>query len=84
VFIAWKGLALKPVYTVLLVPSAQHAVRAEKVLLDAGLVCKLIPVPRQIASDCGVCVRVVQSETEKARRILAQAGLEVEGVHRLL
>ena len=74
---------MKPVYTVLLVPSAQHAARAEKMLLDAGLPCKLIPVPRQIASDCGVCVRVARPEAATARRILVQAGIEVEGVHGL-
>lgn len=57
---------MKPSFTVLLVPSAQHAVRAEKMLIDAGLACKLIPVPRQIASDCGVCVCVERTAGKRS------------------
>ncbi len=45
-------------YTVFLFPSVSHALKAEKVLKERGIAHKLIPVPRQISSDCGVCLRV--------------------------
>jgi hypothetical protein len=68
-------------YTVLLVYSTSHALRAEKVLARAGIDCKLIPVPRELSSDCGVCVRVGREERLRAEQVLEDAELEIEGVH---
>ncbi|MDH7489551.1 MAG: DUF3343 domain-containing protein [Anaerolineae bacterium] len=66
--------------SVILVPSTSHAIRAEKVLQRAGIACKMIPVPRHISSDCGVCVRVWRADADAARRALEAAGLEIEGI----
>ena len=44
-------------WEVVLFVSVSHALRAEKLLLTAGIPCKLIPVPRHLSSDCGVCLR---------------------------
>ena len=44
-------------YEVVLFASVSHALRAEKILKEAGVPFKLIPVPRHISSDCGVCLR---------------------------
>lgn len=68
-------------HTVILVYSTSYALRAEKVLAKAGIDCKLIPVPRQLSSNCGVCVRLRRSDREAARRTLEEAGGEIEGVH---
>lgn len=68
-------------YTVFLVYSTSHALRAEKVLAEVGIDCKLIPVPRQLSSDCGVCVRVCTADREETRRAVEEAGLGIEGVH---
>ncbi len=45
-------------YVVFLFPSVSYALKAEKILKEQGIVHKLIPVPRHIGSDCGVCLRV--------------------------
>jgi hypothetical protein len=68
-------------HTVLLLGSTSHALRAEKVLRRAGTPCKLIPVPRHLSSDCGVCLRIAQADRAAALSALAAAGLEVVGVH---
>jgi hypothetical protein len=44
-------------WEVVLFLSVQHALRAEKLLKEAEIPCKLIPVPRHLSSDCGVCLR---------------------------
>jgi hypothetical protein len=44
-------------FCVLLFSSVSQALMAEKVLKREGLSHKVIPVPRQISSDCGVCIR---------------------------
>ncbi|GAB4402612.1 MAG: hypothetical protein Kow00123_13090 [Anaerolineales bacterium] len=67
-------------YSVILVHSTSHAIRAEKVLRAAGIPCKMIPVPRHISSDCGVCVRVGRADVDAARRALEAAGLEIEDI----
>ncbi len=69
-----------PEYAVLLFHATSHAMRVEKLLRDKGLACKLIPVPRHISSDCGVCVRVGHQDREAARRVVEGAGMELMGV----
>lgn len=68
-------------YAVILVVSTSHAIRAEKLLQGAGIPCKMIPVPRHISSDCGVCVRVLRADTEAARTTLEAARVEIERLH---
>ena len=68
-------------YAVILVYSTSHAIRAEHVLNRAGIACKLIPVPRHLSSDCGVCLRVERVDAERARQALQAAKVEIEGSH---
>jgi hypothetical protein len=70
-------------YAVIIVHSTSHAMRVEKLLQEQGIACKMIPVPRQISSDCGVCVRILQSDLEAARQVVQAAGVEIEGVHEI-
>ena len=68
-------------YVVILVYSTSHALWAEQVLAEAGLGCKLIPVPRHLSSDCGVCLRIHHSDAETASRALGAARVEIAGVY---
>lgn len=70
-------------YAVVLLHSTSHALRAEKLLQGVGIACKLIPVPRHLSSDCGVCVRVERTGEEAARRALEAARVEIEGIHEI-
>ncbi len=44
-------------YHVLLFDSVHHALKSERILKESGIAHKLIPVPRHISSDCGICLR---------------------------
>lgn len=44
-------------YYVILFKSVSYALKAEKILKAEGLPHKLIPVPKEISSDCGICLR---------------------------
>jgi hypothetical protein len=66
---------------VILFHASAHALRAEKVLQRAGVSCKLIPVPRHLSSDCGVCLRLARSDAEAARVTLEATGVEIAGMH---
>jgi hypothetical protein len=67
-------------YSVALFPSASDALRAEKVIKERGIPAKLIPVPRQLSSDCGVCLRIERQNVEATREALTDAGIRVEGI----
>ncbi len=70
-------------YGVVLVPSVSHALRAEKLVRQAGIACKLIPTPRQLSSDCGTALRFGWGDRAVVEEVLEEAGLEVEGVYLL-
>jgi len=53
-----------PPYAIFLFPSVSHVLKAEKILKARGTPHKLIPVPRHISSDCGVCLRVTVDQQE--------------------
>ncbi len=67
-------------YAVILVDSTSHALRIEKSLRQRGLVCKLIPVPRHLSSDCGVCVRISKGDMETVRAMLAEENLPFQSL----
>ena len=55
----------KLVYHVILYKSVSHALMSEKILKNAGIPFKLIPVPKNISSDCGVCIRFLPEDRER-------------------
>jgi hypothetical protein len=70
-------------YAVVLVFSTSYAIRAEKILHQAGIASKLIPVPRHLSSNCGVCLRIERTEKLAARQALEAVNLEIESIHDL-
>ena len=70
-------------YGVVLVHTTSAALRGEKILKAADLTIKLIPVPREFSSDCGIALRFLWDERDRVEEALEEAGLELAGVHRL-
>lgn len=71
----------RPTHTLFLVPSANHAVQGERALLRAGIDCRLVPVPRHLSSQCGVCLRVRREDRREAEEELRKAGTVTESTH---
>lgn len=67
-------------YSVVLFYSTSGAIRAEKLTKEEGLKVKLIPVPRHLSSDCGVCLRFESVDADKVRSILGSAQVEFEDI----
>ncbi len=57
-------------YCVFLFPSVSYVLKAEKILKDRGIEHKLIPVPRHISADCGVCLRIAVDQQETVVEML--------------
>lgn len=59
-------------YAVILVDSTSHALYIEKLLMNQHFVSKLIPVPRHLSSDCGVCVRILRNDMPVIKTLLEE------------
>jgi hypothetical protein len=70
-------------YAVVLVFATSYAIRVEQLLNHAGMETRLIPVPRQLSSDCGMCVRIPHGKMDCARALLEENGCAFEGIYPL-
>lgn len=70
-------------YGVVLFHTTSAAFGAEKALNKAGIKCALIPVPRELSSDCGIAMRFQWADRESVARTLEEAGVETAATHRL-
>lgn len=70
-------------YTVILVPSTSYAIQIERLLQREGVECRMIPVPRHLSSDCGVCVRIHRQQAEHILALIRQAGIDTEALHNI-
>jgi hypothetical protein len=62
--------------------STYSVLKAEKIFKEAGFEkIRLIPVPSQISSDCGVTVRFLMADLERARELLDQLKGDLEGIY---
>jgi hypothetical protein len=69
-------------YLVALFKAVSHAMKAERVLKEKGVPIKLIPVPKYISSDCGVCIRFTPDRRGDFESALAGA-VEVSEIRAL-
>ena len=69
-----------PEHGVVLFHSTSGAIRAEKLAKKADLKVKLIPVPRHLSSDCGVCLRFESVDVESLQAILDASRVEFEEI----
>ena len=67
---------------VFLFESVSAVLVAEKVLKDMGITHKLIPVPKQLSSDCGVCLRVESDDQLRVEQALTDK-VKVLAIHPL-
>ena len=51
--------------------SVHHAIRAEKLLLVAGIIVAPVPVPREIDISCGQCLLFVAIDQHRALKTLS-------------
>ncbi|MBI5576574.1 MAG: DUF3343 domain-containing protein [Deltaproteobacteria bacterium] len=66
---------------VLIFRGTHQVMSAEKHLKKKGVAMRLIPVPRRLASDCGLAIRIPGDQQAKARETLAAAKLLPQSAH---
>jgi hypothetical protein len=68
-------------HRVVLFHSTAHAMRAEKVLLGAGLRIKMIPTPRKLSSNCGMALRFDCQDEQRVAATLADNRVPTNGIY---
>lgn len=67
-------------YAYILVYSTSHAVQIERWLIESAIPCRLVPVPRHLSSDCGVCVRIAKVDLKRVKKLLEDRNIEVDQI----
>ena len=62
----------KTPYGVVLFHSTSGALMAERLLKKEEIAYKIIPVPRHLSSDCGVCIKFSKQDEARVRETLAE------------
>jgi hypothetical protein len=65
-------------YSVILFYTIHDVLRAEKILKQHRIPHELVPVPRNLSSDCGMCVKL-QDDIEQALPLLSK--IEIAGCY---
>ena len=61
------------------------AIKAEQCLLERRLQVGVLPLPSQISTGCGICLRIAQDEIKSALLVLAEKNIdEIELYSRVL
>jgi hypothetical protein len=68
-------------FGVVLFHTTSAALRAEKTIVRAGLVVKMIPTPREFSSDCGIALRFEWEAVEQVKSLLTSAQVEVAAIY---
>ncbi len=61
---------MKDNYSVVIFYSTSAAIRTESLAKKQGLMIKLIPVPRHLSSDCGICLQFNNEDKQRVKEIL--------------
>ncbi|MCG2821688.1 MAG: DUF3343 domain-containing protein [Candidatus Atribacteria bacterium] len=74
---------MKGNYSVVIFYSTSAAIRAESLAKKDELIVKLIPVPRNLSSDCGICLRFNNEDKPKIEKILQDGKVEYENIYKI-
>jgi len=76
--------ALKELKGSFLVFATTHlTMKAEEILKNAGIPLRLFPKPRKVISECGLVIKVLNVDLERAAKACSEKGVEVEEIIRV-
>jgi len=71
-------------YGVILFNTTTSVMQAEKILLKADFVIKLIPTPREFSADCGISIRFYWDRNAQIKALLEKEKANYEAIHPLV
>jgi hypothetical protein len=76
-------LLMKDNYSVVIFYSTSAAIRAESLAQKVNLKVKLIPVPRHLSSDCGICLQFNNEDQQSIKEILVERKIEYDDIYQI-
>ena len=67
--------------TLLVFASIHYVLKAEKLIKKQGLFTDIVPVPKEISSDCGMALLVNAKDLFDIKSLLIEKGLRPEGIY---
>ena len=74
---------MKENHSVVIFYSTSAAIRAESLTEKENLKIKLIPVPRHLSSDCGICLLFNNEDKWKIEKILQDGKVEYKIIYKI-
>ena len=74
---------MKNYYCVLTFHTTHYALNTEKVLKEKNIPVKLMPVPRQVSSSCGIAAEIPCEEKEKVLLLCHEHHIEFDDVYQI-
>ncbi len=69
------------VHCVAVLQSIHYVIKGEQILKRAGLQIDVIPIPRDISSDCGMALEFSSRDKGYAEKLLAEASIVIVGIY---
>jgi hypothetical protein len=63
--------------------SIHFVIKGEKILKGAGLAADVVPIPREISSDCGMALVFACRDRDRVEQLFGGEGLKVVGLYGL-
>lgn len=61
--------------TLVLFQNTRSVIKAERICIEANIKCKVIPVPREISSECGMAIEIDPTSLEIVKEMWHQKEL---------
>lgn len=59
----------------ILFQSIHYVIKAEKICLKTGIPCRIIPVPKEVSSECGMAIQIEESHKDTFETTMNQKGI---------
>ncbi len=63
--------------------SSNHAMWASDTLKRSAIPSKIVPVPRELSSDCGYCIRISSNNSADAIKLLENEKIEYDRIEQI-
>ncbi|MCD4708781.1 MAG: DUF3343 domain-containing protein [Candidatus Sabulitectum sp.] len=67
-------------YLYMIFKSMTHVLAAERVARKSGISCRMVPIPRSLSTDCGMCISVKAEDGDSFLSVVKQKGFTPERV----
>ncbi len=55
--------------------SMTHVLSAERAARKSGIACRMVPIPRHLSTDCGMCISVKTDDKQEFLKAVEQKNL---------